>query len=283
MTKTVNGRILLGWMGKDEALRVLLQEAVFDEPLDEAGALGLWECYKAKVAALGPRDCAVPPWTKLNLKEKRAGEKLIKKFQKRGAYNTKRTVKIDPMGLVVHQLQIVEDRADLYRDKMRVENQKIRTCLASAKDNYQLPYHQVGGTITIDIPHREFEISIGLRRNIEISENAQHVAVSAFDGRLLLWAGYHRSYALKLVSQEYPEEIERLLLAILTIDADLFLGPRSVFPDKRDMVRGPCPALFRDFFDPDLCMRLKLRKRRCEIQLNTVNFHVTKAWLDDDT
>lgn len=278
---TVDGKILLGWMGRDEALRVLLQEAVFDDPLDEAGAIRLWECFKAKVSGLGPRACPAPILAPQSLKEKLAGERLIKKAHRKGGFNVKRLVKLDPWGLVVHQLQVIEDRSNLYRRALRTDIDKVKMCLPSATGPHQLPFQRVQDTIIIDLPHGEYEISVNPQKNIEISENARHISIAAFDGRLLLWAGYHRSYALTLASQEYPEEIERLVLAILTTDADLFLGARSIFPDKRDMVRGPCPALFRDFFDDDLCMKIKLRKRRCQIHLNATNSQMKKIWVDD--
>ncbi len=124
-------------------------------------------------------------------------------------------------------------------------------------------------------------MAVGAKQKMEISEYGQHVSLTAFDNRLLLWAGYHRTYALILASQEYPDEIERLLPAVLTTDGEAFLGAASIFPEKRDMVRGACPAFFRDFFDLDLCMSINLRKRRCQIEIDLTQ--AKQIWVDDDT
>jgi DNA-binding IclR family transcriptional regulator len=60
--KTLNGKILLGWMGKKEALAYLCEEAV--PPLSEEAAIELWESYRKKCGRLGKpgisqtRECA---------------------------------------------------------------------------------------------------------------------------------------------------------------------------------------------------------------------------------
>jgi hypothetical protein len=280
MPSTVDGKILLGWMTKSEALKTLLEEAVFASPLSEQAAIALWEQYKAKVAGLGARGCQNPAHTKLSLGEKMAGERHIKKHRKEGATNLRTLVKIEPDDLVVHQLQIVLDRANNYAEKLVRPVDKIKMCLGTP-GSAQLPFKKTGDTIIIPVPHSEYEIGIGPKREMQVREMARHTSVTAFDGRLLLWAGYHRCYAIALVNQEYPEEIERGLLAILTTDGDRFLGPASDLPEKRDIVRGACPPLFRDFFDDDLCMTLKLRKRRCELHLKTTNFQTSRVWVDD--
>jgi hypothetical protein len=131
----------------------------------------------------------------------------------------------------------------------------------------------------VELPHGEFQMVVGAKKNLEIQEMARHVAITAFDDRLLLWAGYHRTYAITLESQENPEEIERLVPAVLTTDADPLLDAR--FSAKRDMVRGACPALFRDFFDADLCLDMELRKRRCQIEIDLTQ--TKQVWVDDDS
>jgi hypothetical protein len=281
--KTVSGKILLGWMAEDEAMKTLLEEAVLDQPLDKAGAIALWECYRAKVLALGMRDCPAPGSGPLDLKEKLAGDRIIKGSRRKGNHNPQRVLKVDPLGLVVHQLQIIEERAQFYRLAMESSVQRVRTCLPPLPISRQLPYRTDGNKTVIDLPHSEFEMVIGARKNLEISENAQHIAVTPFGGKLLLWAGYHRAYALTLASQEKPDEIVRALPVVLTRDADFFLGERSTLPDKRDVVRSPWPPLFRDFFDVDLCMRIKLRKRRCQIEIDATKLQARKVWVDDES
>src|SRR6266404_3288575 len=138
--KTVSGKILLGWMAKDEAMKTLLEEAVLDQPLDEAGAIALWESYNAKVAVLGVRDCPAPGSVALNLKEKMAGDRIIKGSRSKGNHNPQRVLKVDPFGLVVHQLQIIEEQAQFYRSVVMSPVERVRVCLPPLPISRQLPY-----------------------------------------------------------------------------------------------------------------------------------------------
>jgi hypothetical protein len=275
--KTFHGRLLLGWMNKKEALHFLVEEAV--PPLTEEVAIELWESYREKVAALGNREYHKLANAPHNLKEKLAADKIIKASHKKGSHNIKGLIKVDPLDLVVHQLRIFEERSEPYLPLMSNPVMKVKVCLPPLPGARQLPTRRVGSKMIIELPHGEFQISVGANKNIEIQEMAHHISISAFDGRLLLWAGYHRTYAVTLASQANPEDIERLIPAVLTTDAEPLLDAR--FSDKRDMVRGTCPALFRDFFNPDLCLAINLRKRRCQIEIDLTQ--TRQVWVDDDT
>jgi hypothetical protein len=276
--KTFRGKLLLGWMDKKEALAYLCQEAV--PPLTEEAAIQLWECYRKKVAALGKREYHKPANAPHNLKEKLAADKIVKASRKNGQHNVKGLIKVDPLDLVVHQLRIFEERSEPYRKLVRNPVMLVKTCLPPLPTGRQLPVRTVGSKTIIELPHGEFQILPGVKKNLEIQEMAHHIAISAFDNRLLLWAGYHRTHAVALASQENPEDIERLVPAVLTTDADPFLLDAR-FSEKRDMVRGACPALFRDFFNADLCMDIELRKRRCQIEIDLTQTKL--VWVDDDS
>src|SRR6266478_2630508 len=263
--KTLRGKLLLGWMTKKEALAFLTGEIL--PPLGEKEAIKLWESYCQRVAALGNRGCQKPANAAHNLKEKLAADRIVKASRKNGERNVKGLIKVDPLNLVVHQLRIFEERAEPYVDLVSDPITKVKTCLPPLPVGRQLPTKRVGGKTIIELPHGEFRIVPGPNKKLEIQELAHHVAINAFDDRLLLWAGYHRTYAVTLASQANPEEIERLVPAVLTTDADdAFLCALAGFSEKRDMVRGACPALFRDFFDPDLCLSINLRKQRRQIE-----------------
>lgn len=282
MPQTVDARVLLGWMDRREVLKTLLEEAVFPEPLTEQAALQLWEKYKAKVAALGARPAPAPTFEKLVFKEQWARDKFMKKFKKRQATNIRGVVKLNPMGLVIHQLQVILDQSNKYLEAMRSPAKRINVCLGVGMEHAEVcETHNEGDIIKIKIPHSEFQIDIGPNKRIELQEYTRHIALTQFNGRILLWAGYHRTYALR--SQEYPEEMDRLLLATLTTDAERLLADVSDFPGKRDSVRGACPPVFGDFFDDGLCMSIKLRKRRCELHIKTTTMKIEKVWLDDET
>jgi hypothetical protein len=231
------------------------------------------------VAALGNREYHKPGNAPHDLKEKLAADKIVKASRKNGEHNVKGLIKVDPLDLVVHQLRIFEERSEPYRQLVRNPVARVKACLPPLPAGRQLPPRKIGGKIIIELPHGEFRILLGAKKNLEIQELAHHIAITAFDNKLLLWAGYHRTYAVTLASQENPEEIERLVPAVLTTDADPLLEAR--FSEKRDMVRGACPALFRDFLDPDLCLAINLRKRRCQIEIDLTQ--AKQVWVDDDS
>jgi hypothetical protein len=278
--KTLSGKLLLGWMQEKEALAFLLDEAV--PPLTKDAALELWNCYRAKVTALGQREYHKPARAPHNFKENLAAQKIIKASRRNGEHNVKGLLKVDPLDLVVHQLRIFEERALPYLPLVRDPVAKVKVCLPPLPTGGQLPTRRISGKTIIELPHGEFRIGLGPDKRPAVQELAHHIAINEFDGRLLLWAGYHRTYAVTLASQANPEEIERLVPAVLTTDADdAFLDAMARFSEKRDMVRGTCPALFRDFFDSDLCLAIKLRKRRPQFEIDLTGTKM--VWVDDDS
>jgi hypothetical protein len=278
--QTLRAKLLLGWMSKKEALAFLTEQAV--PPLTEEAAIALWESYRQKVAALGNRGCHKPASAPTNLKEKMAAKKIVNASRKNGQNNVKGLMKIDPLDLVVHQLRIFEDLAESYVGLVSNPVMKVKTCLPPLPVGRQLPTKRVGSKTIIELPHGEFQIVPGPNKRLEIQELAHHIAINAFDDRLLLWAGYHRTYAVTLASQANPEETERLVPTVLTTDADdALLCVFAGFAEKRDMVRGTCPALFRDFFDADLCLSINLRKQRRQIESDLTQTRM--IWVDDES
>jgi hypothetical protein len=278
--KTFSGKLLLGWMSKEEALAFLMGQAV--PPLSEAAAIELWESYRQKVAQLGNRGCQKPATGKHSLKEKLAADRIIKASRKNGQRNVKALIKVDPLDLVVHQLRIFEERAEPYVALVCDPVMRVKTCLPSLPGSIQLQFKRVAGKTIIELPHGEFRIALGPNNKPAIQEMAHHIAITPFDDRFLLWAGYHRTYAVTLASQANPEEIERLVPAVLTTDAeDDFLAETARFSEKRAMVFGACPALFRDFFDPDLCLSINLRKQRPQFEIDLTGTRM--VWVDDDS
>jgi hypothetical protein len=278
--KTLRGKLLLGWMDKKEALSNLVEEAV--PPLSEPDAIELWDTYRHKVAALGNRGCNKPANAPHTLKEKMAADRIVKASRKNGEGNVKGLIKVDPLDLAVHQLKIFEERAEPYIELMGNPVMKVKACLPSLPTGGELRTKRVAGKAIIELPHGEFRIVPAPNKRSVIQELAHHIAICAFDDRLLLWAGYHRTYAVTLASQENPEEIERLVPAVLTTDADdVLLDAFARFSEKRVMVLGPCPALFRDFFDAGLCLSINLRKRRPQFEIDLTQTKM--VWVDDDS
>jgi hypothetical protein len=118
----------------------------------------------------------------------------------------------------------------------------------------------------VSVPHGEFAFIYNQRSNrFEVIEQARHVSVTAFQNRMLLWAGYHRSYAR--MASANPEGTGRSLLVALTTDADLFVSAQSPNQGLRAMVCGSRPSLLGDFLDPSFFMQVKLRKKRFQLQI----------------
>jgi hypothetical protein len=115
---------------------------------------------------------------------------------------------------------------------------------------------------------------------LQLTEAARFISIADLGDRTLLWAGYHRAYAV--ASQTVPEGTVRVLLATLIAgDADRFLGPDSDRPEVRDMVRGERPALLADFFNVDLCMDVNLRKQRPELHVRPLSATTQIVWVDE--
>ena len=96
---------------------------------------------------------------------------------------------------------------------------------------------------------------------------AWHNAVEAGQ-RLLLWSGYHRTYAV--LSQMSPDAQGVAPLLILMKGADLptrFLGSASERPMVRDLVFSDRPPVFADFLNDDLCIEVDLLKQRMEVHI----------------
>jgi hypothetical protein len=104
-------------------------------------------------------------------------------------------------------------------------------------------------------PTRAFGIILG----------APHVAVSVVETRTVLWAGYHRCYAR--VATVNPAIIDRAVLAALTTEATLALGPASTNQPLRALVLGEGPPLLGDFLDERLFMEVELHRKRYELQV----------------
>jgi hypothetical protein len=266
---TLEGAILPGWMPREFAIHYLQNECYFDSPLTAEQAEGIWQRYKAAVDNLPERPALAPQRLPLTAAENREAATYVNTLRARGATNVLEAIKVNVMECVAHQLIVVTERSQQYARQMRAPNGKIRHCLGlhAAPAAQQLQIAAAPNAVNVKIPHGEFVFTFLNPGGFAIQEMAKHITTTAFDQRLLLWAGYHRSFAL--MTNEYPEGMDRSLIALLTTDADFVLSPQSPNQGVRDMVRGLRPPLFADFFDERFCMRVRLRKKRCELQIRS--------------
>ncbi len=265
--RTVSALFLPGWIERDQAVHVLLNECVFDPPLSRNQAEEIWAGYRARVDAIGGRDALAPPYLPLNREEQSAADAFMRFHRQRGHIGSiRRVVKIDPMGLVAHQPIVVLDQAGRYSQDAISAARYARHSLATTAGTHNLQLQTGLNYVDVSLPHGEFCFIFNQQAGrFEVLEQARHVSVTEFQNRLLLFAGYHRSYARS--DRANIDGIERSLLVALTTDGDFLVSQQSPNQGLRATLCGLRAPLFRDFFDPDFFMRIDLKRKRFVLQV----------------
>lgn len=261
----MRGRVLLGWQAEADAIRYLREDCIFDPPLTEQQARLLWERRKAAVDALGPRPTTSPPHLQMTAREREVAGRFLARHRKVLGNVIRDVVKVDPMGLVIRQFEINVDSANEYMRDAVAATWCIHNCLTTSRPYNRLQPAEVPNGWNFSLPHGEFGFVFDGDQAFGIVEGRPHVSISELNGRAILWAGYHRSYAR--ASMVNPETNERSVLAALTDEGNLAFGPGSTNPALRDVVLGECPPLLADFFDERLFMEVELRRKRYELQV----------------
>jgi hypothetical protein len=256
-------KVLLGWLPKEAAIQ-FLGECVFDEPMPPERAENVWSQYRDRVAALPDRNCTSPAVVPLTQEEKNHASNF-KQFHRQNV-NVRDVIKINPLNLVTHQPYVNLDQSGKYRQDAVSASRYARHSLAIAHGSHNMNMHSGLNMMDITVPHGEFAFVFNQQMGqFQVLELARHISVTRFQDRMLLWAGYHRSYAF--MDRENPEGIERSLLVALTTDADFLVSPQSPNQGLRAIVCGLRPPLFRDFFDRDLFMDVNLKRKRWVLQV----------------
>lgn len=258
--------LLLGWMERDIALSYLCKDCVDLPPYSETEAESLWSEYRALVSALPARAAKSPERLNLTSEEKDAAEKFLAPHRAAGNSHIRDVIKVDPMGLVIHQLYMTLDKAREYMDHATARSWCMRECLTVRPNETKMLEGKFRrNAAEIEIPHREFAVNFQPGNTFGIEELGAHVSATEFGGRTLLWAGYHRAYAR--IASLKPDASDRSLLVVLSHDADHIVAPDSPDPNLRATLIGARPPLFADFFDDRLFLRVNLRKKRYELRI----------------
>ncbi len=85
-----------------------------------------------------------------------------------------------------------------------------------------------------------------------------------FRGRMVLNNGYHRAYALRSLGVTH---VPCVIQAVAHADELPFAGDASLSDDYATLFEAPRPPLFKDFFDPQLTLTLRLRRVMRQIQV----------------
>jgi hypothetical protein len=262
MPRTVDGLLLLGWMGKEEAVRWLTKDCFFDNPLTNQQSEELWEKYKNAVDGLPerkpekPKSLPIPP----------SAQAIVDNFlaRTRGP-EVLGVINIDPTNLLVYQMYVVADRADHHARQLG-GNQWVRNCLQLDRPTAQMPLRMEDDTIKVNLPHPEHMFSC-VPGGFQIQQGGGFISVCDVEGRMLLKAGYHRTFAFARSRTKEPDAKDRSLFVAVTKTVPPQLLANFPTQGLRTTVLGSRPPLLSDFFDESLAMAVKLRKKRYEMHI----------------
>ena len=254
-----DGVVLLGWKTRDRAMALLREDCLFDPPLNDDAAEGLWARYRERVNGLRGRPMSQP------VPHPPAGEegRIITSFMQdtaRHAGSIQEVVKVDPFALVVHQLEITIGRSRSISQRLRTATDWAGECLCPAPSSIAPPVRHAPNSVDVDLPHGEWALLFDSRYGLILGEAARCITLTTIGPHLVLWSGYHRTYA----SAGWRRETERTILAAVvnglgSHPASRSCGLRAVNSDN--------PPIFADFFNPELALPVRFRAKRFTMQI----------------
>ena len=292
MPQTVKARFLLGWMEQREAMDAL-KACVFNPPLNSKKKSAIWKHFRDKVTALAPRNITPIVEQPLTATETLIVQQHLAQLNAspKAAFHPT-IIKIHPGDLIARQFHVVTERSHLYSQQMQDDLTRINHCLGIGLgcNGQQFPTRLINSKIlAIDLPHFEFTLlPVGIvNGQIQCQAVEWDRYITAFrtdQGRMVLWGGYHRTYAL-LCQLAGDASGGAPLITVMTGMPDVvnFLTNPSF---ARDTVLGDRPALLRDFLDEELFIEVNLRKRCAQGRVEIVHpgkFRVGILHVNDDS
>ena len=262
MPPTVDGLLLLGWIEKDEATYWLTNECFFDPPMTEGRAHELWEKYSASVVALEERNPKQPARLPIPPSLRAIVDNFL--VRTRGP-EVADVISINPLELLIFQLYVVTDRAD-HHAKQLGGKEWAQCCLQLDRPIAPMQLRSEGDTIKVSLPHGEHMFA-AVPGGFTIQQGGGFISVCETAGRMILKAGYHRSFAFSRCLRKEPEAKDRSLLVAVTNTLPPPLLPAFPKQGLRTTVLGSRAPLLSDFFDDSLAMAVKLLKKRYEMHI----------------
>src|SRR5262245_43735676 len=108
------GRLLIGWMERDEAVYWLTKHCEFEPPVTDAQAEAHWREFRDRVDQLPARNIARLRRQRLNQTEENISDRFLTTMHGHGATNLS-AIKINPPDLIARQLYVNVDRANEHR------------------------------------------------------------------------------------------------------------------------------------------------------------------------
>ena len=256
--RDTDGVVLLGWKTRDRALALLQQECEFDPPLTDDAAERLWARYRERVNGLrGRRLDAAAPLAFTGEEDRVVAGFLLDTSRHSGSI--REVIKVDPLTLVAHQLEITTGRSRSISQRLETAMDWAAECLCPGPSSVPPSIRHAPNSVDVDLPHGEWALLFDAKLGLVLGEAARCITVTAIGRHLVLWSGYHRTYA----SARCRAEGERTVLAAVVNDvlnpARRSCGLRAVQSDN--------PPLFADFFSPDLACPVRFRAKRFTMQI----------------
>jgi tetratricopeptide (TPR) repeat protein len=250
-------------MDQQQALKFLMEDCLFADPLTSRIAEEIWEFHKTIVESLPMQELPSPRMLPLSAADLKAARKFRSWHPE--AHSVVDFVRLNPMDLVVHQLWVSTTLADGYRDKV-APDKWLYTALLDPPSDSRMKWRREDHTIIFDLPHAEFFLAGPEQPSLElrVSEAQGFVAVEFHADRALLMSGYHRTFACAQRSRDVANAPRGVLfgvsnyLAAMGNEADDVLG----------MMESPRPPLMADFFDERLFLAVTLRRRRYQMRVH---------------
>jgi hypothetical protein len=253
------GVVLLGWKTRDRAMALLQQECEFDPPLDDSGAEALWARYRERVNALRGRPLQAAAPLALTDEERRLVADFLRDQPSHGG-NVRSVIKVDPLGLVAHQLEITTARSTSLSQRLQTPADWALECLCPAPSLKRPSIRHSPNSMDVDLPHGEWALVFDSKLGLVLGEAARCVTVTTIEPYLVLWSGYHRTYA----SVACRPEGDATILAAVMDDVGVAAAVRSC---GLRAVQSGNPPIFADFFNPQLALPVRFRAKRFTMEI----------------
>jgi hypothetical protein len=266
-------------MTRDQGIRFLLEECLFDPPITAGDAERIWRKYRKRAEALPERKIVAPARLRLSPAEQRHAEKFLAYWRSLGPDSID-VVKIDLSKTVIGQFYVVREVADSHIGRVQ-GNSWLHECLPTS----QPPPMNITTSVKMDaqntsavvhLPHSEcglFPVRTQELYGFAVQQFQRDVRVIDAGDRMVLKAGYHRAFA-RALRQLARGAVPTALVAVERHDRNATAHPsrrgrRKTAEDADFYALGSRPAFFADFFADGLFLEVNLRQKRYELQIES--------------